>query len=141
MSNEAVKPKYLNCTEALGFKIPLVWCSLAILVGLIFHQVVEAILVPLLTLLMVYLCHKITCFFLSFQEHSGILSDKVYALVIKFIWFSAVLGFSISLLGAAFESVNSEVNFEFFNGVFSIVYFGFVLAAANLWGKTYVPKH
>lgn len=141
MNNEAVKPKYLHCTEVLGFKIPLVWCSLAILVGLLFHEVVEAILVPLLTLLMVYLCHKITCFFLSFQEHSGILSDEVYGVVIKFIWFSSVLGFSISLFNAAFKSVTSEVNFEFFNGVFSIVYFGFALAAANKWGKTYVSKH
>jgi hypothetical protein len=141
LNNEAVKPNYLNYTETLGFKIPLVWSSLAILVGLIFHEVEEAILVPLLTILMVYICHKTTSFFLSFQEHSGILSDKIYGVVIKFIWFSAVLGFFISLFSAAFESVNSEVNFEFFNGVFSIVYFGFALAAANKWGKIYVPKH
>ena len=141
MNNEAVKPKYLNYTEILGFKIPLVWCSLAMLIGLIFHEVVEAILVPPLTLLMVYICHKITSFFLSFQEHSGILSEKVYGVIIKFIWFSAVLGFFISLFSAAYESVNNEVNFEFLNGVFSIVYFGFALAAANKWGKTYVPKH
>ena len=141
MSNEAVKPKYLHYTEVLGFKIPIAWCSLAILVGFIFHEIVEAFLVPLLTLLMVYICHKLACFFLSFQEHSGILSDQVYTLVIKLIWFSSVIGFAISLFNAALKSVTSEANVVFFNGVFSIVYFGFALAAANKWGKVYVPKH
>jgi hypothetical protein len=140
MSDTFFKPKYLYLTEVLGLKIPFLWCLLATVVGLIFYETVDTISVPVLTLLMVYMCYKLACFFLSFQKYSGVVSDSVYGVVIKLIWFSSVIGFFISVFSAVFESTNSEAGVAFFKGAFSIVYFGFALAAANKWGETYVSK-
>ena len=69
---------------------------------------------------------------MGFQQNSGMLSNLAYDRVVKFIWFSSAFGWAVSVFYAVVKQ--SDFNF-FFTIVFSIVYFGFALAAARKWGE------
>ena len=131
------KPNYLSTTTKIGFKLPVVWCAVSLLVGIALNEISGAIFVSLASLAMVWVCFKIATFFLSFQQNTGILSNNTYDNVIKLIWVVSLLGWFASLVKAFVFSGSSSPYYE---SVFSIVYFSFMLAATEKWGAHFVEK-
>ena len=138
LSNDPSKPAYLTITDKFGLKVPLIWCVSAALVGTAGFNATDALVVSAMSLIMAWVGLKITSFVLGFQKNSGILSNLAYDRVIKFIWFSSAFGWLVSVIYAVVKE--SEFNF-FFYVVFSIVYFGFALAAARKWGCYYTQQY
>ena len=62
------KPNYLLATEKLGLIFPIFWCVVALAVGIAIDQVNGAIFISFGSLAMVWMCLKISSFFLSFQN-------------------------------------------------------------------------
>jgi hypothetical protein len=131
------KPNYLIVTEKLGFKFPLAWCIAALVIGAATQEVSSALFISIGSLFMVWLTCKLASLFFSFQQHSGILKNNVYDNAIKAVWFISLICLLINVFKSIFFQQGSA---SFLGGVFSIVYFSFMLAAANKWGMHYVEK-
>lgn len=132
-----MKPNYLVRTDHIGFIFPAFWSLAAIVLGGLFYDVSAAIFVSVMSLCIVWVTYKLFSFFLSFQQHSGILSNGLYDQVLKFIWFASVFGLFVSIAHAVIFQPNQ---YAYYYVVFSIVNFGFALAAARKWGCHYVAK-
>jgi len=131
------KPNYLVFTEKNAIKLPIAWCLSAFFIGLATQELFATIFTCLATLFVVWLCYKVSSFFLSFQQHSGILKNATYDNVIKAIWFIALFSIAISFAQSLLFKDGADV---YFNACFSISYFSFMLAAAKKWGMHYVEK-
>jgi len=137
LGHTEARPNYLAITDKLGFKIPLIWCLSAALVGIVLFQPIEAIAVSVLSLVLVWVGFKAVGFFLSFQQQSGPITNRTYDRVLKFVWFSSALGMSATVLFAMAQESKFAL---FFYVVSSIVFFGFALAAARRWGCYYTEQ-
>lgn len=133
----SIKPNYLVKTDNIGFRFPIFWSSMALIWGVLFHEVSGAIFISTMSLFFVWLTYKLTSLFLSFQQHSGVVSNGFFDQVLKFIWFASAFGFLVSITYAV--TFQSE-QYEYYYVVFSIVSFGFALAAARKWACHYVAK-
>ena len=129
------KPSYLSVTTKIGFKLPTFWCALSLLIGVLVDEISGAIFVSLTSLAIAWVCFKFTCFFLSFQEHSGIVSNSTFDKVIKILWAISVLGWCIFILKATLYESGSSLYYE---AVFSIVHYGFMLGVSQKWGAHFV---
>ncbi len=136
METHSKKPKYLVFTDKLGFKLPIFWCVIALIVGIFLHDISSSLFIPVMSLLLTWVCFKSTSFLLSFQKHSGIVSNSIFDNILKFIWLASIISFIFSILNAAFQASGQTYP----STVFSIVYFGFSLAATNSWGKCYIER-
>ena len=125
-----MKPIYILQTEKLGLYLPLIWCATSLLVGLGFFDVGGAIFVSIMSFLMCLILNKLSQFVLSFQSHSGIVSNETFQIVVKFIWFGSLVGFLMNFINAILSKPFQEA---YFQCAFSIVYFGFALAASKKW--------
>ena len=135
MNNAVLKPKYLDLTEKLGLKLPVCWCLIALVIGLLSQEIGGTLFVSSMTLLVTWLSFKLSCLVFSFQENSGILSNSSFDVLLKFVWFASLFGFIYSIFSAIFFQ---PPKYTFFYLVFSIAYFGFSLAASKKWGSYYV---
>lgn len=135
MEKVTVRPKYLDVTEKIGFKLPVGWCSIALVIGILSQDIGGAIFVSTMTLIVTLLCFKLTCFVFSFQQKSGIFNNSTFDTLLKLVWIASLFGFTYSVFSAFFFQPSEYV---FFYVVFSIVYFGFSLAVSRKWGSYYV---
>ena len=135
MESYLLRPKYIDVTERLGFRFPIFWCLVALVIGLLFKDIGGTIFVSTMSLLVTWLCFKLSCFFFSFQQQSGIISNSVFDTLLKFIWLASLFGFTLSIFSAVFFQ---SAEHAYFYVVFSIVYFGFTLAVSKKWGSHYV---
>jgi len=131
------KPKYLLITSDIGFKLPLAWCVSALIIGILTQEIAAAIFISIASLFLVWFTCKLAVFFLSFQEHSGILKNHIYDNVLKAIWFISLFCLVIDFVKSLLFNTGSEA---FLGCVFSIVYFGFMLSASKRWGMHFVEK-
>ena len=137
MDKVSARPKYLDVTEKIGFKLPVCWCFVALAIGILFHDIVGAIFVSTMTLLITFLCFKSGCFIFSFQQHAGILKNSTFDTLLKIVWFATLFGFAYSVFNAILFQPSE---YSFFYIVFSIAYFGFSLAVSKKWGSYYVDS-
>ena len=137
MEQLSIKPNYLVRTDNIGFLFPVVWSSISLILGVLFYEVSGAIFISIMSLFFVWLTYKLTSFFLSFQQHSGIVTNGFYDQVIKFLWFVSAFGFLVSIANAVLFQPEKHM---YYHAVFSIVSFGFALASARKWGCHYVAK-
>lgn len=137
MSINLPTPNYLAITNKIGLALPILWCGCSMLIGSFYFSVSGSIFVSLGSLLVAWVSLKLVSFFLSFQQHSGVVSNETYDLIVKLVWFISVIGaFSISI-----KSIFSDEPQEAFYSVsFNIVYWGGALAAARKWGGHYVQN-
>lgn len=126
-----MKPNYFIKTEKTGVLFPAIWSSFALVIGLAFFEVGAAVFVSIMSFALCLLLNKITQFVLSFQQHSGIVSNSIFENTLKFIWFSSVIGFFANIATSALTKPFQEA---YFHSVFSIVYFGFAIASSKMWG-------
>lgn len=131
------KPKYLLVTQELGFKLPLAWCASALIIGILTQEIAAAIFISIATLFLVWFTCKLSAFFFSFQEHSGILKNHIYDNVLKAVWFISLFCLVINFVKSLLFNTGSEA---FLSCVFSVVYFGFMLSASRRWGMHFVEK-
>lgn len=137
MEQPANKPSYLIRSESIGFIFPAVWSLIALIWGILFHEVSGAIFISVTSFLFVWLTYKLASFFFSFQQHSGIISNRLYDQIVKFVWFLSAFGFLVSIVSAMLFQPESHI---YYRVVFSIVSFGFLLASSRKWGCYYVAK-
>ena len=137
MTESTVKPSYLVKTDNIGFLIPIIWATAALVVGVLFYEISGAIFVSVMSLIGTWVMYKLSSLFLSFQQHSGILSNNLYDKVLKLIWLVSVFGFLIFNVNTVITQASQSA---YYNVVFSIVYFGFALASARKWGCHFVDK-
>lgn len=137
MEQLSIKPNYLVKTDNIGFRFPIFWSSMALIWGVLFHEVSGAIFISTMSLFLVWLTYKLMSLFLSFQQHSGIVSNGFYDQVLKFIWFASMFGFLASI---AYALTFQPKQYMYYYVVFSIISFGFALASARKWGCHYVAK-
>lgn len=133
----SIKPNYLVKTDNIGFLFPVVWSAIALILGVLFHEASGAIFISIMSLFIVWLTYKLVSFFLSFQQHSGIVPNGIYDQIIKFVWFASAFGFLVSIANAVLFQPEQHM---YYHAVFSIVSFGFALASARKWGCHYVVK-
>ena len=138
MTDATEKPSYLVKTDDIGFLVPIIWATLALIVGVLFYEVSVAIIVSVLSLIGTWINYKLASFFFSFQQHSGILNNSTYDRVLKYIWLASVFGFMISITYAV---ITQASQIAYGNVVFSIVFYGFALASTRKWGCYFVPRN
>jgi hypothetical protein len=131
----SARPKYLDVTEKIGLMLPIFWCLVALVIGILSQDIAGAIFVSTMTLLMTFLCFKSGCFIFSFQQHAGVLKNSTFDTLLKSVWFAALFGFTYSIFNSVFFQPSEH---SFFYMVFSIAYFGFSLAVSKKWGSYYV---
>ena len=131
------KPKYLLITQKLGLKLQLIWCGSAFLIGVFTQEIAAAIFISFSSFFLTWLICKLSGFFFSFQEHSGILKNHIYDNVLKAIWFIALFCLVVNFFKSLLLKTGSGA---FLGCVFSIVYFAFMLSASNRWGMHFVEK-
>lgn len=129
-----MKPDYFLKTEKARILFPALWCLLSLVVGVLFFDIGGAIFVSAMSYGLCLLLNKITQFVLSFQSHSGVVSNSFYENILKFIWFSSFIGILVTIVGSF---IGKPLQEAYFNSVFCIVYFGFALAAATKWDSKY----
>ena len=132
-----MKPNYFIKTEKVGVSFPAIWCIVSLVIGFAFFEVGAAIFVSIMSFALCLLLSKFTQFVLSFQSHSGIVSNSTFESVLRFIWFASVIGFFINIATSALGKPPQEAYIHY---VFSIVNFGFTLAASKMWGCAYKNK-
>jgi hypothetical protein len=133
----ADKPNYMRTTQSLGWKLSFLWCFLGLIIGIVFVDVGGAIFISLASLIFVWIISKVTGFFLSFQQHSGILSNQVYDKALIIVWWVALAGFLGSIIYSfAFRGADQI----FYHSVFAIVYLGFAIEVSSRWAAYYVEQ-
>lgn len=101
--------------------------------GLVLFDPIATVFVSTMSFVLYLLIDKITQFVLSFQQYSGVVSNDTFKLL-KFIWFTSVIGFFINIATSVLSEPPQEA---YFHISFSIVYFGFAVAASKKWDFTY----
>jgi hypothetical protein len=107
----SARPKYLDVTEKIGLMLPIFWCLVALVIGILSQDIAGAIFVSTMTLLMTFLCFKSGCFIFSFQQHAGVLKNSTFDTLLKSVWFAALFGFTYSIFNSVFSNRLSIVSF------------------------------
>jgi hypothetical protein len=126
------KPKYLNITELWATKLALLWCTLAIVIGVTSVEIVAGIAIPLMTIVMFIAGKWMIKFLLTIQKVNPFLDQKYFGYVVMFFWAAGIYGFLSFLIKGIFGQMDAEYG-TFFMIVGSIFPLGVSLGASEMW--------
>ncbi len=126
------KPKYLNITELWATKLALLWCALAIVIGVTSVEIVAGIAIPLMTIIMFVAAKWMIKLLLSIQKVNPFLAQKYFGYAVMFFWAAGIYGFLSFLIKGIFGQMDAEHG-TFFMIAASVFPLGLSLGASEMW--------
>ena len=136
------KPTRYKLTEYWGPRILITWYSVFILVGLIFFELPDGLIIPIMGSIMAAASIPMTQHVLKFQKkNSGHMKRGLYDSAVFFFWAFGIFGTAFFFIGAitsAFQSTESSSIFFFLSS--SLFPFGAAIGASKQWEMREVFK-
>ncbi len=136
------KPNRYKLTEYWGPRVLVTWYSAFILIGLIFFELPDGLIIPIMGSIMAAVSIPMTQHVLKFQKkNSGHMKRGLYDSAVFFFWAFGIFGTSFFLIGAIISIFNN-------NDVFGIFFFlssslfplGMAIGASKQWEMREVFK-
>jgi hypothetical protein len=126
------KPEYLKFTESWATKVALLWCTLAVFIGVATVELATGIAIPLMTIIMFFAGKWMIKFLLSIPKVNPFLDRKYFSYIVMFFWAAGIYGFFSFLLKGLFGQMDAEHG-TFFMIVGSVFPLGVSLGASEMW--------
>lgn len=129
------KPRRYKLTEYWGSRVLITWYSVFILVGLIFFELPDGLIIPVLGGIMAAVSIPMTQQILKFQKkNSGHMKRGLYDSAVFFFWVFGIFGSAFFLIGAMISVFQSnETSSIFFFLSSSLFPLGAAIGASKQW--------
>ena len=129
------KPSRYKLTEFWGPRVLIAWYTVFLLVGLIFFELPDGLIIPIMGSIMAAVSMPMTQHVLKFQKkNSGHMKRGLYDSAVFFFWAFGFFGTSFFLIGAIISIFNSNDAFGIFFFLSSSLFpLGMAIGASKQW--------
>ncbi len=136
------KPNRYKLTEYWGIRVLVTWYSAFVLIGLLFFELPDGVIIPLLGGIMAAVAIPMTRHVLKFQKrNSGHMKRSLYDSAVFFFWSFGIFGTAFFLIGALISIFKSNEIFGIFFFLSSSLFpLGIAIGASKQWDMRDVFK-
>ena len=129
------KPNRYKLTEYWGPKVLITWYLVFILVGLIFFEFPNGLIIPIMGTIMAVVSIPLTQHVLKFQKkNSGHMKRSLYDSAVFFFWAFGIFGTAFFFIGAMTSVfLSNETSSSFFFLSSSLFPLGVAIGASKQW--------